>query len=376
VTNDVNFVNNEVKTPVNSAYVRVKVFKKPVVAKMLVDSGNLVHDLISEEFAKKIGVQYRKINKKVGTAAQGGTVNIVGRSEPIRLFIENIAKPVIIEPYVVKDLSHPINVGRNFLGRYKGRLEYSLTAGYLEVNGNKTKLVVKNEPLYTKEVTDQRFVKIFQYPLIDETLMIRESVVSHSKEDIPIKNKKSIEIPGHSGIFVAFTTEGKVKLSEAMRNNILVETNVLQDSPVVVLPGVCKVIDQEAFCFVVNPEMQRVKLESGTLLGHINMIRSEEIAAMESETKKQNSEKVTPELYGWVREQLKVDKNDLLRNKPGLSAELVELFVEYEDAISKHDFDYGHTTAIQCQIQLKAGEEEPIRLKARPLNPAQEESMK
>ena len=44
--------------------------------------------------------------------------------------------------------------------------------------------------------------------------------------------------------------------------------------------------------------------------------------------------------------------------------------------MSTGDFDYGHATAVQCHIQLKAGEEEPVWLKARPLNLAQEASMK
>ena len=35
--------------PSTSAYVRVKVFKKTIIAKMLIDSGNLVSDLISRE---------------------------------------------------------------------------------------------------------------------------------------------------------------------------------------------------------------------------------------------------------------------------------------------------------------------------------------
>ena len=46
------------------------------------------------------------------------------------------------------------------------------------------------------------------------------------------------------------------------------------------------------------------------------------------------------------------------------------------EAVSRHEFDYGHTDGIQCQIRLKPGEEEPVRLKARPLNPRQEASMK
>ena len=104
--------------PSTYAYVRVKVFKKTIIAKMLIDSGNLVSDLISREFADLAGLQYEPERKKVGTAAKGGSVSIVGRLiQPLQLHIENISTPVFLRPYVVEELSHPISVGRDFLGR-------------------------------------------------------------------------------------------------------------------------------------------------------------------------------------------------------------------------------------------------------------------
>ena len=49
-----------------------EVFKKTILAKMLMDSRNLVSDLISREFADLAGLQYEPERKKVGTAAKGG----------------------------------------------------------------------------------------------------------------------------------------------------------------------------------------------------------------------------------------------------------------------------------------------------------------
>ena len=53
----------------------MKVFKKTILAKMLMDSGNLVSNLISREFADLAGLQYEPERKKVGTAAKGGSVS-------------------------------------------------------------------------------------------------------------------------------------------------------------------------------------------------------------------------------------------------------------------------------------------------------------
>ena len=57
----------------------MKVFKKTIITKTLIDSGNLVSDLISREFADLAGLQYEPERKKVGTAAKGGSMSIVGR---------------------------------------------------------------------------------------------------------------------------------------------------------------------------------------------------------------------------------------------------------------------------------------------------------
>ena len=86
---------------------RVKIFRKPIIAKMLVDSGNLVSDLISEEFAQLARVPYEPVQKKVGTAAKGGSVNIIGKCKPFKIFIENVSRAITIQPFIVKELSHP-----------------------------------------------------------------------------------------------------------------------------------------------------------------------------------------------------------------------------------------------------------------------------
>jgi len=72
--------------------------------------------LISEEFAIAARINYTPAEKKVGTAEKGGSVKIIRRSVPFKIFIENIPQAVVIYPFVVKDLSHPVNVGRDFLG--------------------------------------------------------------------------------------------------------------------------------------------------------------------------------------------------------------------------------------------------------------------
>ena len=64
----------------------------------------------------------------------------------------------------------------------------------------------------------------------------------------------------------------------------------------------------------------------------------------------------------FLEEKLKLQQNPLMAEYLGLRDRVLDLFEENFAAVSMGD--YGHATAVQCHIQLKAGEEEPVRLKA------------
>jgi Reverse transcriptase (RNA-dependent DNA polymerase)/RNase H-like domain found in reverse transcriptase len=379
---DINFVMNQSQKNIsNSAYVRIKIFKKPIVAKMLIDSGNLVSDLISEEFAKSQRVKSKPIQKTVGTAAKGGSVEIIGQSEPIKIFLENVPRPVIIKPYIVRNLSHPINVGRDFLGRYKGKLEYSPTAGFLEIQGAKTKLILKKDPLESDLVTDSRLRKVFAGAKLTQGEMIYQGSLNAMENKVnqdrfAVETKELNEIPGHSAKFVKMTTNGQLPLRIARGKTLVLEVEENDALPVVIMPGLYKLIENEAYCLVVNPEMERKKNEKGMKIGEILLMEDDEEDEINAVTPPSQSKEDLKGMEEYIKKELKLDENEILKSDPTLRNDIIKLFMEYQDAISQHEFDYGHTAAIQCQIQLKPGEEEPVRLKARPLNPAQEASMK
>ncbi len=56
-----------------------------------------------------------------------------------------------------------------------------------------------------------------------------------------------------------------------------------------------------------------------------------------------------------VMKDLKISENPLMKGNSKLQGEVLDLFCQYGDIISRHEFDYGHTTEIQCHIQLKPG---------------------
>ena len=43
-------------------------------------------------------------------------MGIFGKCSPVKIFLEDIPQPITIELFVVRELSHPLNVGQNILG--------------------------------------------------------------------------------------------------------------------------------------------------------------------------------------------------------------------------------------------------------------------
>ena len=62
---------------------------------------------------------------KAGTAVSGQTVQVIGKSEPFFIIFENIDKPIVIAPIVVKNLSHDLNLGEAFLWGQKAELKFN-----------------------------------------------------------------------------------------------------------------------------------------------------------------------------------------------------------------------------------------------------------
>jgi hypothetical protein len=109
--------------------------------------------------------------------------------------------------------------------------------------------------------------------------------------------------------------------------------------------------------------MKRIKIPEGTVLGTIEVASVNEVPESTGVKRaSKNGNDVIPQIL----KDLKLDENENISRDPSLKNTIVQLFVEYQDIISRDEFDYGHTTAIQCQIQLKPGEETPVKLKDDP----------
>ena len=143
-------------------FVRVKIGQRDVLCRTLIDSGNLFGTCISKALADKLKLKLNHSNKRVGTADRTNSVHVIGRvSKPIRIYIENIRQPIIIRPYVLQHLSHPLNLGQSFLRRYNCDMYFRGTHIIFKCLGELTHLEAKAKPLYTCSV-DKRFTRVLQ----------------------------------------------------------------------------------------------------------------------------------------------------------------------------------------------------------------------
>ena len=140
-------------------YTRVLVNKTFV--KTLVDSGNLFGTICSENLAKQLKLTVFPCSLTAGTAVAGQPVTILGRTKPFLICIENIDKPILIAPIVIKNLSHDLNLGEAFLRKQNASLKFNEGIVSMQIGTSSVKLVDKRVNLI-RNSTDPRFEEIMR----------------------------------------------------------------------------------------------------------------------------------------------------------------------------------------------------------------------
>ena len=127
--------------------------------KTLVDSGNLFGTICSENLAKRLNLPITPCSLQAGTAVSGQTIQVIDKSEPFFIILENIDKPIVIAPIVVKNLSHDLNLGEAFLRGEKAELKFNNGTVSLKIDKCTVELMDKNAPL-VRNSDDKRFADV------------------------------------------------------------------------------------------------------------------------------------------------------------------------------------------------------------------------
>ena len=111
----------------------------------MIDSGNTVGDLVSEEFAERMGLEGEEISDQIAvpTTAAATTLLVIkkclGVTGTARL--AGVVGEFTIRPLVVRGLTHPVNLGQHFLGRHWCCLDFATGCTQLGVWGQSVQLV-------------------------------------------------------------------------------------------------------------------------------------------------------------------------------------------------------------------------------------------
>ena len=137
------------------AYVWGRLGTREEYVKIMIDSGNTVGDLVSEELAERLGLEgnYIQDHISVPTTAAATTLLVVKRCQGVTARLAGIAGEFTIQPLVVRGLTHPVNLGQHFLGRHWCSLDFATGCTQLGVWGQSVQLVgrLANQPPWAKK---------------------------------------------------------------------------------------------------------------------------------------------------------------------------------------------------------------------------------
>ena len=94
--------------------------------RVMIDSGNTVGALVSEEFAEELGLVGETFTGEieVPTAAAANMLQVVWQCNRLQIQLARVEGEFQIHPLVVSRLTHPVNLGHHFLGQYWGSLDF------------------------------------------------------------------------------------------------------------------------------------------------------------------------------------------------------------------------------------------------------------
>ena len=406
---DVGNVNLYNKRPLAQAglsgFVRAKLYKRNIIVRSIVDSGNLFNTLISEELFKGLGLALDPTDTPdVGTANNKQSIEILGRSQPFQLFLEGIRKAIWIHPYVARGVRHPLNLGRDFLSQEKVSLHFGEENSFLTIAGDSVRMITRRQPLLLTKFLDHRFQKVIErlrtVPLLwSESIYWGNGYVPHHNDDgwsEIVYNTHKQKIPAGTISFIDINIPDHHSVSEIFvePSDFLQTTRKTPFLNTLTCKGIYPLSGKEGRVAVLNPLEVPVEIPAGTAVGRASGdfiappqkstkdAKQEDIATMQSEVgtlshkpERELTDKELQERRAYIIEQLKLHENKFLKDKPHLLEEIVTMFLQNFDAVAIGPADFGKTDLTEFEIELEPGAK-PIRHKVKPLNPTQLENLR
>ena len=113
------------------------------LARIMVDSGNLVGDVVSEEFAQQANLAGESCWKEIETAAAASKMQIIGRCYPVKLRIARIGTSLDVQPWIARGMKNAVNLGQQFLSQNEAQLTFTENKVSLHIGGGEVYLEEK-----------------------------------------------------------------------------------------------------------------------------------------------------------------------------------------------------------------------------------------
>ena len=403
-------INNDESGHPPLGFVRVKIGQRNVLCRTLIDSGNLFGTCISKALSDKLKLQLNPTQKRVGTADKTRSVQVIGRvNKPFRLYIENIKRPVKIRPYVLANLSHPINLGQSFLRQYNCDMYFRNKHIVFKCQDGLTCLEAKARPLHTYSV-DDRFRQVLQMwksrggnpPPTDTLAPCVNKLASQPRANTSVNNifkevsvksqlyTQSIEFIAPNSAKMMRVTKRINPYTSSNIDPVFVRVNdnnpLYEDKGLYLGEGIyCVSSDSELNVLVCNHSNHIQTIPKNTLIGYSTQVNPKRYIHPDTSLNELEDTIVPPdqrdltllseaeksEWKTFICKELRLDDNHLLNANPSLRERVIQAFMCNLKALARNSHDFGRTDLARMHIAIKPGSA-PVRAKVRPLNPLQE----
>ena len=319
----------------------------------LIDSGNLVTNVISEDFAHRLFetknltkyLEPSKTFSRLGTAQQGAVLDVLGVvKRPVHIRFGGSSARFPSHPLVIRGLSSDVNISGPFL--MKNQLDQLHSSGELLVRGQKI-------PLKTKSSPRRRTAPKSSRTYLAEEINLSPQQIHTISVRIPAAENQLWNQPT-----VLF--QGCPHLLD--KKNVFAPREVITE---VTSNGECTTS-------VANFSDHPVKLPAGTYLGDVYPVKPKYL--FPSPDQEPSPRPTTRQAKRqWLTDEFKLQEAPWLLDSPAELTKALDIMMDFYDIFS-HDDEYGKTNWVQHRIHT--GDALPVRQKHRPLNPLRQDDFK
>ena len=315
-----------------------------VYTRALIDSGNLAGNCISFRFAKKIGLDKDdlvQVRDSLGTAKKGARLTVHGKPrKPIEVKFGGLNQVFKTRPYVIDELTSDINISLGFLEKHK--IDQIHSKHSLKINGKLVRMYDSRGILKTCDKIDKKKVA--------------------KQETADCYVEQDAEIPPNSMKFI------KVRVPRIQSGHMENGSGILEPGELFITRNdlhPCKEAavtvkkDGTTFTSVLNTLDIPIKVHKDQTFGTFTKY-------MWKQSQRKNKKLDWPDEK--IVSEFKLDKSPVLKTKADLR-KAIFFIKQYGGLFSEYEGDFGETDLIQHDIET--GQNQPVKQKARPMNPPQ-----